>query len=585
MNSSNGSPGAIITINDDDDEEESETNNNNNDRRRRSRAEKYLHGEKENLLREFQYQSHSLRVSASDVAAMTGFHPYKNLPELLMKLVYQGRLGQALLQADANLLGVEIVSEEESLIELATKAGGDTVSALKSALMVKDGSRKVANVQEASKIKKKIMEEAKKTTKLNKQELEILKEGSRSAVDTGYGTANEGEALDLYEATVGWQVMERNAEVRAWPFQRQEDVAGAASVSRAAEEEGDDAGEKNDNCDHVVTPLIIKGGSFDVCGEKGKKLRTVVPLRKAHLLWKPQLPASDSKRQKTSITLASSATESLEENTFISANDGSSADNGFNDGNKGMSINNEVRPFFSILGSVDGIRDELAPLLSSASSGDDDSWAMQKVIVECKHRMNRIYKVPPLYDQIQAAVYCFMYEVNEADIVQVMRHKSSTNRSSAATPKELLSTLEGGEPPGSIVPKSLAKSKESESQRSLNNGSTGNSATLRNDPTQLEQESKQKPVSISVSRLSLDDPIMQHRKQWADVVLPRLRSFVEAVFAVRRDDQKRYSLLAAVGSANHDHNENSISGECSWRILHEECPFLETCDTAFHRKD
>ena len=76
MNSSNGSPGAIITINDDDDEEESETNNNNNDCRRRSRVEKYLHGEKENLLREFQYQSHSLRVSASDVAAMTGFHPY-----------------------------------------------------------------------------------------------------------------------------------------------------------------------------------------------------------------------------------------------------------------------------------------------------------------------------------------------------------------------------------------------------------------------------------------------------------------------------------------------------------------------------
>jgi hypothetical protein len=79
-------------------------------------------------------------------------------------------------------------------------------------------------------------------------------------------------------------------------------------------------------------------------------------------------------------------------------------------------------------------------------------------------------------------------------------------------------------------------------------------------------------ITISISRISIDDEIMQHRKHWHEIILPRLRMFVEAVYKIRRDDDKRYRLLASVA-------DNSTA--TSWQILFDECPWLETCDTAF----
>ena len=50
---------------------------------------------------EFRNKKDSLRLSASNVAAMAGFHPFSSLPQLMLQLVYQSRRGQQLLAHDS----------------------------------------------------------------------------------------------------------------------------------------------------------------------------------------------------------------------------------------------------------------------------------------------------------------------------------------------------------------------------------------------------------------------------------------------------------------------------------------------------
>lgn len=85
--------------------------------------------------------------------------------------------------------------------------------------------------------------------------------------------------------------------------------------------------------------------------------------------------------------------------------------------------------FFSLRGAIDGIRDELVPNDSCEVNDDDDSsWVLQPIIVECKHRMNRLQPSPPLYEMIQIAAYCKMYDAKEGDLLQVLRKKKRIPR-------------------------------------------------------------------------------------------------------------------------------------------------------------
>jgi len=54
---------------------------------------------------------------------VTKFHPFKNLPELVQELVYQGSVGRELLQQDAELLDITFASTEQILHNLAEKQG------------------------------------------------------------------------------------------------------------------------------------------------------------------------------------------------------------------------------------------------------------------------------------------------------------------------------------------------------------------------------------------------------------------------------------------------------------------------------
>lgn len=52
-----------------------------------------------------------LHISVSDIAAMTGYHPYCDLPELMLKYVYQNRYEK--MESDAQLLGITLYESNE----------------------------------------------------------------------------------------------------------------------------------------------------------------------------------------------------------------------------------------------------------------------------------------------------------------------------------------------------------------------------------------------------------------------------------------------------------------------------------------
>jgi len=275
---------------------------------------------------------------------------------------------------------------------------------------------------------------------------------------------------------------------------------------------------------------------------------------------------------------------------------------------------------------VDGVRDEL---WCTSPNLDCDDWFLRKVIVECKHRMRRAYSTPPLYDQLQACLYCMMYGVEEADLIQVLRkpkalraqrnleapetkQKSETKQKPEADEKSdektdmrrriddyfrrrdgMSENLTVDEAPpletatSTVEPEVVASSSESQQEAATSvdaatSGYDKKRPAEQGQPGEARREEKAKArnvssVEIVVNRVSLNDPIMCHAQNWSSLVLPRLRSFVDAVYKVRRTDELRYIMLYSVSDPS-----GSRARE-GWDVLHNLCGWLKDCDTAFCR--
>ena len=687
-----------------------------------------------------QHAQMTIRFSASDIAAMAGCHPFKNMAQLLHRLVYQGRTGSLLLQMDAQALGLSLVATEEEIWKsLAAQAGPRTAQALDKVLTGKTSK----TVPEAQKLKQDVVQKAKESGKLKPAELKVLAEGARHTVNTRFGTTHEDNALDGCERRFGWEILERNVAVMEWPFQKVERRNGQEFASTA--EPLQDAQpcwkrmtrdlpvietelEKNPSIstdpvkrqkfdsETIVVDLTDDGAasSTDVGGDNNISTNDQQEdsgnTEASFATSTPPVPAVTVNSNCTSSTddkpsLATTATPqaaaanetktpSLSQRVtefvasplvmlgawlgksptvsrkrqhpeasetasdVVPAPPNPTKDQGDTSSPKATAFlppKYDKDPFFVIRGAVDGIREELhvipgvPPAAAAADKSgklatnadefgddDDEEWVMRRIVVELKHRMNRIYHSPPLYEQIQAIAYCFMFKVDGADIVQVMRHQeeeekgsvkvatnnesetkdpNATNESSKitkagttdlnqpakqATPDTVLAvpdtvkgTSKDKQPPkpadaldANAIP---SPSKASGDIR----GWLGVSAAPAQEPKQIDSKpedkkqqqpqeklraKKQRPLTIQADRISLDDPILQHRRNWHDVILPRLCSFADAVYTIRKDDSKRYRLLIACSDALGELERDA------WLLLHEECPWMRSCDTAFNRR-
>lgn len=469
----------------------------------------------------FKKQGRSLRIPASRVAALAGYHPYAVLPNVFLDLIYQGPVGYALRLQDCRDLEIQLVSTDVLLMELAQKAGGSTAKALEAALRVKEGTTVLENVKAAARIKLKIVQEAKKSMKLSPEELKRLEEGSRSYVDTGFGISHEDGALDLFERQCGWEVRDRNASIINWPFVRSEDVGCAAEEP------------------------------------------TVVPLAPA------------------SVGEVANQMEKCPQHTKLE-----------NSVDKGIDNERKVKPFFTISGAVDGIRDELCCYSSAIADQavGDEGWELRRVIVECKHRMRKANSTPPLYDQIQTSAYCLMYGTEVADIIQVFRKEKGHDRPTKRAKideKQTQGNVTQQRKQTNTLARFLAAQQLADVPEAPNSASSAATSCIDRleilDDKHVEAmsdnaiEKLEEAIDIVVYRLSLDDGITNHRQNWHSLILPRLRSFVEAVYRIRADDGARKLRMVV------EEEQTAYATRNSWDLLHLECPWLKDCDTAWSR--
>ena len=462
-------------------------------------------------IEKFKHQSHSLRIGASNVAALAGYNPYKDLPKLILQLVYQSRKGRLLQQQDARLLDISLVDEEEEVKRLASKVSAEARKAVEKAVDIKNQRETLETIKDAGALKEKIIKITNDSKTLNKKEKKILIASTEQFVDVGFGTGHEISAIDEYERRYGWEVRERNSQLIEWPFCRcsirssdmgsikhgQVEVDSVMPLSDPRPLQVEINDEKNEN--------EIETDDRKTKREYACNSSTALPPQK-------QLKTSHScSNHHVDLSVAGQNKCNLSSLSRIKS--------------RGEMKSTEIAmPFFIIVGIADGIRDELWFDDSDPSIDNDDKWKIRNVVIEVKHRMNRFQVPPPFYDQLQAIIYSFMYKVSEIEIVQVFREK---------------------------VRKQLDAENQQKTRRRSN----------------LSQ------MKIHVSRVSLDDPVMEHRKNWENTILPRLRSIVEAVYSIRRDDHKRYKLLCCIAS-NDD--------EAAWNMIHDECPWLlASCDTAF----
>jgi len=481
------------------------------------------------------------------VAAMAGFHPYKKLPDTMVKYVYQGRLGQQLLQQDAIAANISIVSREDQLMAIASKSGSQDVRTI--VQQVLSGSKRPENTTQATELKQSVVKAVEKPevkAKLTKEELKMLTEGTRQTVDTQYGSRHEDYALDMYSQQIGEPVRERNSSLLEWPFEKDHTSALIPLQPKASP---------------CVFPKPTSPDRYQFRSRPDRDVSSFSAQDVFELFLNGGVPGANASPYHTSSPRSSS-------------------------GGK--------RPFLYIRGVVDGIRDEVVPTTRTASVAkandycfDDDSWILRQVIVECKHRMHKILAVPPLYDMIQAVTYCLMCDTSEADLVQVLRPGSDDRKRS---PSEMESQCEDDEADeqeanasgGEIGDEQTAQPR-STSEKTLPVGDVDSNenkdSSAIEETTNASNGSKsgtESTLEFHVTRVSVDDPILRHRQNWTSIVLPRLRSFVDAVYRIRADYTKRTLLLASV-------TNDPVSMEAGWMLLHSECPWLESSDTAFNR--
>jgi hypothetical protein len=319
------------------------------------------------------------------------------------------------------------------------------------------------------------------------------------------------------------------------------------------------------------------------------------------------------------------------------------------------------RPFVTIKGMVDGIRDELGPTTwtsregrtnerkdtgetktnnnqNDADADDDDdfsceSFSLSRVVVECKHRMRALLPNGPRFSEcIQAVVYCFMYEADDADIVQVLRcskkpsssanvnaklksNKESIEKHSGALLTDFYkkSSPSDGKSAANVTAKNDNDNVVEEGTNKINSKEIGSdSATTDGDvseninvaaaaaattTTTTEQhdtndaiDTSDVTMKIEVDRVSLDDPQFGHRANWKAFILPKLRRWVDAVYEIRQSDDKRYRLLTALSmmtAVDNDNDNDTASGgqqqqqqsrkdhvKAAWELVFEECDFL-----------
>mmetsp|Transcript_10417 Transcript_10417/g.23590 ORF Transcript_10417/g.23590 Transcript_10417/m.23590 type:complete len:584 (+) Transcript_10417:38-1789(+) len=344
-----------------------------------------------------------LRISAGRMAAVAGLHPFCDIGELFMELVYQDL--PDLLLRDAAAVGAQVVSPAEERAQLLSKSGQSV--ALEAALKVASSANWLEGARDAQTSMAAMIESSRKSGRLTDAEAEELRRVLDLEVNLDFGERHEDAAIEAYEAS-------NHCAVYGQQYR-------------------------------ISVPLPAAGAPA--------ALGTVFPPLR-------QEPLSQSEEFKAKLD-PKPAQEDDKETTANKHKDHPDA-------------------YFLLTGHVDG--------LSDIAVANGASGVRRTVVVEVKHRMNKIKDPPNIYDICQLGSYCRALGLSEGHLVQCLREESPSNFGTG------ISTAQVGR--------------------------------------------------LAVSRIDFSEG-SPDRQGWDKHVLPGAYKMAEAVYAVRADAASRQALLKA----------------------------------------
>eukprot|EP00601_Ochromonadales_sp_CCMP2298_P024472 CAMPEP_0173296568 /NCGR_PEP_ID=MMETSP1143-20121109/15028_1 /TAXON_ID=483371 /ORGANISM="non described non described, Strain CCMP2298" /LENGTH=186 /DNA_ID=CAMNT_0014236425 /DNA_START=93 /DNA_END=650 /DNA_ORIENTATION=- len=151
-----------------------------------------------------------LRLSCSDIAALTGFNPWSRLDELFEKYLYQDL--PELLDLDASLVGARVLTLEAEVDAILSNLPAQQRATF--ATLQRDlGDERLDSATKAQEMLLQVqalVQQKEVQAQLTPAQVVLVESEFKGRVRKGYGINCENANLDRYERIVGFPVLERN---------------------------------------------------------------------------------------------------------------------------------------------------------------------------------------------------------------------------------------------------------------------------------------------------------------------------------------------------------------------------------------
>lgn len=159
-----------------------------------------------------------IRLRASSVAAFAGIHPFAELDELIVELVYQGSPGEAAFATDVAVLGAEVESREAAVSRTLSKTSVTTAEAIAGAIRAAGQASTTGAVRAAVARAEQAVDGGTRRSELNAAEARDLKAFLTGLARTDFGRRVESVGLVRYEQETGSAVSRSNDCLLLWNF-------------------------------------------------------------------------------------------------------------------------------------------------------------------------------------------------------------------------------------------------------------------------------------------------------------------------------------------------------------------------------
>ena len=160
------------------------------------------------------------RYAVSDLATLSGLHPYKDKLEIFMKYLYQD--SQDILLLDAKNLDLSITTEEDDVMSILDQLDNSHKIAIEKVIQQSKDTAALTSSHGALSLVQDLKSSLiapKRITgdNLDSESIATISKYISKEIRTGYGTTCEDHGLSIYESATGFNITHRNDQYLLMP--------------------------------------------------------------------------------------------------------------------------------------------------------------------------------------------------------------------------------------------------------------------------------------------------------------------------------------------------------------------------------